>query len=176
VKAPSISAGAAGSEAVAQYDTNKDGAIAGNELDRCPALKNSLQAVDKNGDRRLTADEITNRISFWQQSGTGLMTISCTVMLDNAPATGAQVTLIPEPFLGSAIKRASGVTDSTGSVDLRVEDSDLPGVALGFYRIEVSRKNAKGQETIPPRYNTKSELGQEVAPDHRGGIIIRMSR
>jgi hypothetical protein len=45
----------------------------------------------------------------------------------------------------------------------------LPGVPYGFYRIQVSRKDAEGKETIPARYNSETTLGQEVGPRTPGG-------
>src|SRR5207253_10852291 len=132
------------------------------------ALLGALKKIDKNGDGRLDASEIADRLTSFQQSGVQVLAVTCRVVLNGAPVTGATVRLIPEKFLGDGIKPASGVTDSSGAVSLNAEG--LPGVYCGFYRIEVSKKDPGGTETVPARYNTQTVLGQEVAPDMRGGI------
>jgi hypothetical protein len=38
----------------------------------------------------------------------------------------------------------------------------LNGMRGGFYRIEISQQR-NGKEQIPAKYNTKTELGQEIA-------------
>src|SRR6266446_6137859 len=50
VTAPSVSADEVGRNALAEYDTNKDGFLDVKELDRCPALRGALKALDKNKD------------------------------------------------------------------------------------------------------------------------------
>src|SRR5438876_481057 len=50
VHAPTLSPEEAGRQALAEYDTNKDGFLDAKELERCPALKSSLKAIDKNRD------------------------------------------------------------------------------------------------------------------------------
>jgi hypothetical protein len=86
---------------------------------------------------------------------------------------GATVTLIPEKFLGDAVKPASGVTDGLGVANLATAGAEVPGVACGMYRVEVSKKNAVGRETIPTRYNQETILGVEVGPDRQG--ILRLA-
>jgi hypothetical protein len=44
-------------------------------------------------------------------------------------------------------------------------DPTLPsGVHFGLYKVRIS-KLSNGQETLPARYNTETELGQEVSYD-----------
>src|SRR5438445_13166155 len=63
VSAPSLSPEEAGRQALAEYDANRDGYLDAKELERCPALKDALKAVDKNGDKRISAEEIAERLS-----------------------------------------------------------------------------------------------------------------
>jgi hypothetical protein len=86
------------------------------------------------------------------------------VHLDGKPLQGATVTYVPEKFMGSSIKPASGVSDERGTVPLIVEGEKLPGVQPGLYRVQISKKDASGQETIPARYNQDTILGAEVYP------------
>jgi len=95
--------------------------------------------------------------------------VRCRVLLDGQPLEGATVTFVPEKFLGPGIKPASGVSDAEGHVRLRTEGQDLPGVQCGIFRVVVSKKDSADQETIPGRYNTHTELGEEVGVSKRAG-------
>jgi hypothetical protein len=73
--------------------------------------------------------------------------------------------MIPEKFLGASLAIAQGVTNSRGMAPMKISDEpDGVGAHLGYYRVEIS-KIVDGKETIPPRYNSKSELGFELAVD-----------
>jgi hypothetical protein len=175
VAPPPVSPEEAAKQALAEYDKNGDGAIDTAEAERCPALRNSFRAIDKNGDGKLSAQEIADRIASYQEGQVGLVLVACQVTLDGKPLAGATVTFVPEKFLGDGFKRASGVSDDRGLVQPQTEGADGPGVACGFYRIEVSRQ-AGGQETLPARYNVKTVLGLEVAPDAQRGVLpLRLS-
>src|SRR5207249_652874 len=121
----------------------------------------------------VSEEELAERLAtLYQSSQIGMMSVSCKVLYDGSPLAGARVTFVPEKFLGPAFKSASGETDARGQVQLRAEGEETPGmVHLGYYRVQVSKKNAAGQETLPARYNTQTILGQEVSPDPRGGAI-----
>jgi hypothetical protein len=163
---PRISPRDAASAAMAAYDTNKDGALDAKELESCPALQSALKRIDKNNDGRLSAEEITDRLTFLrsQEAQSG---VSVEVTFDGRPLSGATVTLVPEKFMGASFKPLSVVTDEAGSGIVTLEGgSDL--APLGYYRVEVSKKNTKGQESIPARYNTKTVLGYEISPDVEG--------
>jgi hypothetical protein len=153
---------AIGQQALEEYDANRDGLISGEELDRCPALKNSMEVLDRNKDGKLSADEIAERIREYQNLKTALLTVRCQVTLNNRALPGARVTFVPEKFMGSAVKPASGLTDASGTAIL--ETAGMSGANLGFYKIEVSLKDGVGNETVPPRYNSQTVLGQEVGP------------
>ena len=72
------------------------------------------------------------------------MATACQVHLDGKPLQGATVTYVPEKFLGSSIRQATGVSDERGSVALVTEGEKLSGVQPGLYRVQVSLKNASG--------------------------------
>jgi hypothetical protein len=164
--APKITPGDAAREAMAAYDMNQDGALDAKELRSCPALQSALKRIDKDNDGRLSAEEITDRLTFLRsqepQSG-----VSVEVMLDGRQLSGATVTLVPEKFMGASFKPLSVVTDEAGSGIVTLEGgSDL--APLGYYRVEVSKKNPGGREIVPARYNTKTTLGHEISPDVEG--------
>jgi hypothetical protein len=175
VEMPALSPEEAGKQALAEYDTNRDGFLDAKELERCPALKNSLAELDQNKDGKISAEEIAQRLAGFQATRIGLIAVPVRISLNGAPLAGATVTLKPEKFMGEAVKPASGISDEQGNVSLHVEGESASGTQWGFFRIEVSKKDAAGKELLPPRYNTSTTLGQEVAPNRRSMIILRLS-
>jgi hypothetical protein len=174
LKPPTYSPEAIAQEALAQYDSNHDGYLDAKELERCPSLKNSLPAMDSSG-KRVSADELAQHIRMYTDSQVALVQVGCKVMLDGRPLDGATVTYVPEKFMGSSIKSASGVSNKQGSVSLTAEGEKLPGVQPGFYRVQVSKKSPTGQETIAARYNQNTTLGIEISPHQRRGDYRKAS-
>lgn len=156
----------AASQALAEYDANKDGALDAKELEACPALRDALKRVDKDGDGRLTADEIVERLTFFREQESQ-SDVNVEVLLDGRPLAGATVTLVPEKFMGPSAKSASTVTDEAGAGYFKTEGTDFIQVPLGYYRVQVS-KNAQGREVVPAKYNAQTTLGYEVSPDAQG--------
>ena len=173
VKQPAIDPAAAGARALEAYDSNRDGSIAGAELDASPALKSALTRFDANQDGGISAAEIAERIKAWKAMKTGLASVRCQVLLDGKPLSGAVVDFVPEAFLGDQVKPASGKVNQFGDAAPTVSDADKPdpklpgGVHIGLYTVTIS-KPASGKETLAARYNTKSTLGLEVAYDEPG--------
>ena len=58
---------------------------------------------------------------------------------------------------------AAGETGRGGSAALAIPGEELPGIHCGLYRVEISKLDQAGAETIPARYNTDTTLGQEVS-------------
>lgn len=162
VDMPSLSPQAAGRQALSEYDTNKDGFIDGAELDQCPGLKAALARIDKNGDGRLVADEIAARLVQYQEDKVALTFVIAAVTINGQPLKAAEVTLVPEKFMGSAVKPARGVTDDKGLCTFATDGEELDGAHSGVFRVTVSKKDAGGQETLPARYNRSTTLGTEV--------------
>jgi hypothetical protein len=180
IKPPGIDASAAGSGAMDKYDTNKDGAISGEELDKAPALKSAMERIDADKDGKITAAEVTGRVKQWQESRLGLTSVSCQVNLDGQPLADATVTYLPEEFLGGEVQKATGKTGPSGVVLLSVEnppEPNLTGVHPGLYKVQIS-KLENGKEIVPAKYNTETTLGEEVAIDSRGaqeGIVYNLT-
>jgi hypothetical protein len=177
---PSISPSGSGKLAMEQYDTNHDGKVAGDELEKAPSLKAALARLDTDGDGSVSADEVAARVNAWKGMQTGMTSFNCRVTLDGQPLPGAKVTLEPEAFLGEEIKAAYGTTDAGGNSAPTIPREQRPdpraasGVHFGLYKIRIS-KLVNGKETIPARYNTETIIGQEVSyddPGTRGGNIV----
>jgi hypothetical protein len=167
---PEIDADAAAQQAIAMYDTNGDGAISGKELDKCPGIKDALEHYDIKHDGKVTAAAIAARIREWQESKVATTAAKVRVLLDGQPLEWATVTFEPEPFLGPHVATASGQTANNGAALMTIAaDPQNPqgerksGVHCGLYKVRIS-KLMGGHETLPARYNSKTELGVEIAP------------
>jgi len=172
---------AAAEQALAEFDANQDGAIDTSELEKCPGLRAAQAAMDADGNGLLSESEIATRLKSYVGDELVVTTFPCRVLLDGRPLADATVTLVPESFLASALNPASGVTALGGDAVLTVEEvqaKGFSGVYCGLYRIQVSKRNAAGVETLPAKYNTETTLGQEVAPDVRDlerGVTLDLS-
>jgi hypothetical protein len=165
VRPPAFSPSEGAKQALADYDKNKDGFIDQNEAKSSPGLLYAFKSFDKNNDGKLSADELESQMATY--GDVGAMAISLVFLLDGNPLEGATVTCVPEKFMGPNYKPATGKTGADGSAEPQAES--LPGLPYGVYRIEVSKKNAAGQETIPARFNTNTTLGFELHTGMRGG-------
>jgi hypothetical protein len=164
MSAPEFASSAA-ADAIAAYDSNGDGALDAKELDAAPAIRAASSRIDTNHDNRITAAEIQKCLDTWKRSKLALMQVAVTVRFAGRPLANANVTFIPEKWLGPNIQSAHGTTDESGEASIIINsEKGKTGVQLGFYRIDISRLQG-GKETIAARYNTKTELGVEVAPD-----------
>ena len=173
VHAPKINASAAGATALEQYDTDKDGKIAGEELKASPALFSALKRTDANGDQAISVEEITARIEKWQASKLGLTSARCSITFRGQPLPNAKIVFEPEAFLGDAIKPGEGTTGQTGFASIKQPENKLPGMPLGFYNIKIT----SGSMQIPAIYNENTILGVEIAPDNmdiENGILLNL--
>jgi hypothetical protein len=152
----------AGSKAIELYDANHDGVLDEKELEKAPGLKAYADRVSGGHSGKLSADQISARIKEWADSKVGRVRISVHIKHNGRPLPGAKVAVVPEKFLGGALKPGEGVTDPTGSVSISsayASDPAVRGMSPGFYRIEVT----KDGEKIPTKYNTETTLGAEVS-------------
>jgi hypothetical protein len=156
----------AAEDAIAMFDTNKDGMISGAELDKCPGLKFGLARLDPSR-KGVTAEMIAKRIAAWKDSKLGKMSLCLQFSHNGKPLVDADVRLVPEKFLGPDMLQnavATGKTEAGGSVMLTIplkNPTDPAGVCPGYYRVEVTKKGLN----IPAKYNTDTIFGMEVAID-----------
>jgi hypothetical protein len=170
VEPPALDPRAAAAKALTDFDSNADGQLDSKELDACPGVKAVAKAIDTGHDGSLSADEIAARIQQWSAKRVALVAVNCAVVKNGQPLPGATVTFVPETFLGPNIKPASGMSDSTGRVELAVEGVPIAALAYcGFYRVEISRKEGS-KELIPAKFNRNTVLGKEITEDDKSRV------
>ncbi len=154
-------------DAIAKYDTNGDGKLESSEYAACPGLVIALPRIDKDSDKTVTADEIAERVRYYIDSSTAVISGSLQVTFKGQPLTDATVIFDPEPFLGPEFQPCNGTTDARGEAFVSRDTAEFPGLYLGFYRVRISKLVA-GKELIPAKYNVNTELGFEAANDIPG--------
>jgi len=167
INPPKINASAAAAQAMAMYDTNKDGKISGDEFRQCASLK----AIAKDG--TVTSDVLASLFAKWTDSGIGREGANVRILHNGKQLAGAAVRLVPEKFLGTDIQPATGKTDAFGATILSVPTRDPgepKGVSLGFYRVEIT----KDGENVPAVYNTETTLSMGVLGDQTGGPTFNL--
>ena len=165
VKPPDINPESAASEAIRLYDTNSDGALDETELAKCPAILMDAKTYDVDSNGKITQEEIAARIAGLRKNRVGLTGLSCHVKLNGLPLKNATVDFDPEPYLGTDIKSAHGITDDTGVAEMAIrpeelaqDQQDLKAIHYGTYKVRVTHSKVK----IPARYNTETTLGYET--------------
>lgn len=162
----------AAAAAISTYDSNDDGSLDEEELVAVPGILMAKQHYDKDANGQVSAEEIEARLKQWSEQGLGFRPLTIFIALDGKPLDGAEVRLIPEAYLGEAVKPATGKTISDGSAAVSVSQTDLPealkarkknfyGVTGGTYKIELTSATRQ----LPPKFNTETTLGVEVALD-----------
>jgi hypothetical protein len=170
IELPQFDPGSSAAKAMELYDKDDDGFIAGAELDQAPALKAARKQLDTNEDERVSEQEIVDRIARFSEVSIGLTNVTCQVTLDGTPLDGATIRFVPDECLEGVIKEASDVTNIVGLAspsvpkEMRPSADTPPGIQIGLYKVIISKKKGD-QEFVPEKFNTKTILGQQVAPD-----------
>ena len=163
-KWPELVPGNVAKRAMDAYDKNHDGKIDAAELKASPALLEAMETMDVNHEGSLTEAKIAERVRTWLKGKTIVFQPAVRVYLDGQPLDGATVIFEPEAFMGPAYKLTSATTDKAGTCLPPGDDPQFPGLHPGLYLVRISKK-VNGQEIIPARYNTATELGREIAED-----------
>lgn len=164
---PVLNASTAASAAVAEADKDGDAEISRDEAVAVPSLLAAFDKYDTNNDDRLSTDEIEARIASWTANGPKVVPISFYVKLNGRPLSGAKVVLEPEPFCGDVLPAAESMVSDAGACGPTVPreylSKQIPvGVFCGLYRIKITHPD----KSLPARFNERTELGIEVAPDY----------
>ena len=163
---PDLPDASAASKAMELYDTNHDGFLDAQELEKSPGLKAAIKQVDTNNDGKISEQEIAERIKSWADSHLGRIQVVCRVTHNGQPLADAKVVFTPETFLGGKIQPGTGTTSQTGFANISCPSADpsVKGLSPGFYRVEIT----KDGEPIPAKYNTETTLGAEAAGGREG--------
>ena len=171
VKPAEIDADAAAVGMLQQFDVDTSGSIDLHEAGACPGLPLHFSKYDGDGDGEIRQNEIAERFRGWSSDGAGVLRVGCRVTLDGRPLPKVHVALEPQSFFGDALKPAAGITSESGQCSLSISPEDLPpelkrvrGVQPGLYLVHIMSSKVD----IPPRYNSQTELGLEVAADSIG--------
>lgn len=146
-------------------DADGDGFITKSEAKTCPSIKSAMIDLDIDPkDNKISRDEMLARFNLYVESKIGLTAPSIRVMKGSANGiglVGATVRMVPESFMGDSIEAAEGtvIDPETGYTQISVVPG-MPGVRIGFYRIEITSDDMK----IPAKFNEKSIYGVEIPP------------
>jgi hypothetical protein len=174
LKPPKVDAVAAAAAAVQQLDKNGDQRLDDEELAASPGLNSAKDRYDGDRNGSLDEAEIAAGIRRWSEGSLGAASVPYVIQWNGRPLAGADVKLIPESFLGDAVKGAIG-QERRGSAYLALRPEDRPAgapnaplVQPGLYRVEITHPSVQ----IPAKYNTSTTLGIEIAQDtlSTGGV------
>jgi hypothetical protein len=174
VAMPSVNPSAAAQQAIALFDKDGDGRLDQTELAASPGLSSARERYDTDADRKVSEEEIRQRLEQMYSAGAGLLEVRCAVRRAGRPLANATVRFVPEPFLGDAILSAAATTDSNGVAAPSLPADQLPEnlrsaqlMQVGLYRVEIEHP------TISP--SSSKALGFEVDPTSRDGTVAQFN-
>jgi hypothetical protein len=167
IKPPRIDPASAATQAMELYDTNHDGKLSQEELAKCPGVLVSLERYDLNHDKQIDQEEFSTRLKNLLKNGTGATQLACIVSYQGKPLAGAKVVLEPEPYLGTDIQPAEGVTSNAGIANVGMPAEKAPAalksmklIQYGTFKVRITHPSI----SIPAKYNTETTLGYETIP------------
>jgi hypothetical protein len=181
IATPDVDSEEIAQSALEMYDEDADGMLNSEELKASPPLVNAVSVYDTDKDGSLSQAELVVGIGSWAEARAGAFPLAFLVKMDGRPLAGAQVMLIAAPFLGDAVKGASGVSDDSGGGSFNMADEDrpanapknLPVIQPGLYLVEITHPTI----AIPEVYNKASTLGLEagIAGQNPSGVVWELS-
>jgi len=99
LKPPYLAPETAAAEAIELYDTDRDGVLSLAELDACPGILASIAVYDLNNDKKVSAEEISQRLQKFVDSKIAIGRLIVSVQLDHRPLENATVRFIPNLIL-----------------------------------------------------------------------------
>lgn len=169
VAAPTWDPAGLSEEILAKLDANADAALDAEELKGAPGLAAGSRFIDLDKDGKITGSELEARFELYRSSRIGLRSPSFRLSYKGRPVQEADVVFVPESFLEGIVESARGVTDVEGIVVPQADGQDVPGMRIGFYRVQIASPKTK----IPAKYSgVDSALGADVSlaedPDSYG--------
>lgn len=167
VRAPYINPESAANEAIKLYDADQDGSLNLTELAKCPGMLAEANTYDVDGNGLVSQAEIATRIKELRKHGVGLTRLNCDVSVNGRGLENATVRFEPEPYLGTEIKAAEGVTNPRGVAQMAIpadqlssDQQHLKAIHYGTYKVRITHPETR----LPAKYNTETTLGYESRP------------
>lgn len=148
------------SNAFELLDSNNNQLLESEELESAPGLLSSTKYLDKNDDESIDRDELLARLKLIDELRVGLVSTPLRLTLNGKPLPEAEVRFVPDGWLKDTVGPAYGITDQNGTFYPMSEGVELPGVRVGFYRVEVESKRINPQKAS----SALQTLGWEVSP------------
>lgn len=161
IEPPALDPEAVTAAVMDRADVDRDGTISTRELAGVPALVSAAPALDADGDGGLSASELRQWLDQVKASRVAITSFSGRVTHLKRPLAGAEVRLVPEPFMGAGTQAAAGVTDAEGLFSATIPGSAYPGVNCGLFRVEITGQGNDGKP-LAARYNAQTTLGVAV--------------
>lgn len=146
--------------AIRIYDANGDDSLSQDELGKSPALLASLTRIDSNKDGVISLGELSSRVETLCK-GPRYIALDVRIVEKGKPIVGAELTLVPEVFMGEGSPKFYGTSSIGGYCSIKSDGPRLPGVPVGWYVATV---------VIPDSHKSVTK-GTEIASDVTGNRI-----
>ncbi len=173
-KTPDWNPNKAADACMQEYDTDRDGFLDKTEIAASASLKGAARNLDTDGDKKLSRDEIFERIATYQAIDLNMQAL-VEVTVKNQKLLDAEIEFVPEDFLASFIEPAFGSSDpELGVANMTSEGAPFDSVHVGLYRVKITSPSAQ----VRKEYNEETTLGCEVSPvmapgTHRFDVKIK---
>jgi EF hand len=165
VKPPRIDVKSAANQAMEMYDADHDGKLSVQELAKCPGVLISLERYDANHDKTIDLDEFIQHLADLLRDRSGATQLGVGVTYKGSPLADAKVVFEPEPYLGSEIQTAEGVTTSYGQAEVGMPADKAPKslksmklIQYGTFKVRITHPKIN----LPTKYNSETTLGYET--------------
>lgn len=149
------------------YDTNHDGKLSTEEMAKCPGVLISIKRYDANNDKSIDVEEFKQHLADLLRHGTGATQLGVGITYNGSPLADAKVVLEPEPYLGTDIQSAEGVTTNSGLAQVGIPADKAPAALKGMKLIQYGTFKVRithPKISLPAKYNTETTLGYETIP------------
>lgn len=161
VPAPRIDPGAIVEAVFAKADADGDGSLRAAEQQAVPAIAAGVSRLDADGDGTVAREELQTWLESVRDSRVAITPLEIVAHHRGRPVAGASVRLVPESFMGTAVKAAEGTTDAEGVAAMTIPDAKYAGVNCGLYRVKITGTGNDGKP-LPERFNAATSLGMAV--------------
>ena len=120
----------------------------------------SLSRIDLDGNGAVSLAELSSRMETLA-AGPRFIALDVRIVERGKPLVGAELTLVPETFMGESNPKFSGTSSVGGFCSIKSVGPRLPGVPVGWYLANV---------VLPNTHKTVTK-GAEIASDSTGNRI-----